>query len=321
MCLIAHRPVKSGKAHGSNIPTSVIDTAMFRHPDGFGVAWREGPAAHPTLKYQRFGPSAAERKHFRNLLREVDAAGGEYVAHFRWATHGPSCAALAHPYEYKDPEAGTVLVFHNGVIAIPTAPAESDTQVFVRDVLAHLPSRWWEDAGLRRLVISYIGGSRLVLMTRTETVNLTTDEGEWDGGLWYSSAHRPYEYTGTASHWSGMGSSWTPYGVTGAANTQATLLTAGASKAGKGNRKARRAARRAESLAAELESVQSWTHNGHALTAMKHIGLGRDGTYTDAVFCETCFVQGDVYVVDGSVFFDVQHDLAVGREDDDDIIA
>jgi hypothetical protein len=191
MCMIAFRPARPGK-HGSNIPTQVIDLAMNRHPDGFGIAWRE----QGGLRVERFGPR--ERNAFGKAIRRIDRLDVEYVAHFRFATHGPKDREHAHPYEYADPIEGRVLVFHNGVIDLPTAVRESDTEVFVRDVLAHLPSRWWALSGLRYLVGEAIGWSRIVVMTARETVNLQERDGEWDGGLWYSSEHRAYRSTGRA---------------------------------------------------------------------------------------------------------------------------
>lgn len=192
MCMIAYRPVKPGK-HGANLPDAVATLACQRHPDGFGIAWRDAEGLHD----ERFAPS--ERKAFRATLKRIDALPVEYVAHWRYATHGPKDRDHAHPYEYIDPTEGRVLVFHNGVIDIDTTHAESDTERFVRDVLPSMPSAWWRDPSLVWLVNNSIGWSRLTLMTATETVNLHERNGEWDNGIWYSSAHRPYNsFTSTA---------------------------------------------------------------------------------------------------------------------------
>ena len=185
MCMIAYRP--AGKA--GHMTRSIVDTATQRHPDGFGIAWR----APDGLHVERFAPTKKSRASFKRLTAEVDKAGYEYVAHFRWATHGPKDAAHAHPYEYNDPDpkVGKVLVFHNGVIDIATTPQESDTEVFVRDVLGRLESRWWTNPALVYLVNEAIGWSKFTIMTGGETVNLHAGKGEWDDGVWYSSNHRP----------------------------------------------------------------------------------------------------------------------------------
>lgn len=183
--MIAFRPVLSS-GHGQHIPTQVIDTAFTRHPDGFGVAWRE----NGTVFDAKFGPGS--RKAFRRALKRLDKRDDiEYVAHWRFATQGPKNVAMAHPYEYIDPKEGRVLVFHNGIINIAARETESDTHVFVRDVLSRLPTRWWARPEIKFLVGQSIGWSKLVIMTGRETVNLQEHDGTWDGGLWYSSNHRP----------------------------------------------------------------------------------------------------------------------------------
>ena len=130
MCMIAHRPA-SAEHRGSNIPNTVIDTAIGRHPDGFGIAWREAGA----LRHEKFGP--AESTEFRDALKKLDKDSTiEYTAHWRFATSGKPCRDLSHPFIYTDPIEGDVAVFHNGVIDIATGGShESDTSVFVRDVM------------------------------------------------------------------------------------------------------------------------------------------------------------------------------------------
>ena len=308
MCMIAWRPVEKGK--GAHIPNAVIDTALSRHPDGFGVAYRD---ASGVLKWERFGP--AERVAFRAALKRVDKAAGEYVAHFRFATHGKPCAELAHPFEYTDPEAGTVLVFHNGVIGIATAKdgTESDTSVFVRDVLAALPTRWWRVPALRYLVGEAIGWSRLVLMTADETVCLQEPDGTWDAGLWYSSAHEPTP----AATWqlTPGGSAYTP-GVGYSAPVSTGQYASPATKAASGRTKReQRAARKAEArlLAANTSTAllpyrsRNLRHAGHALSAVQDIDFDHDGDYPEGVICDSCYTLGDLYVIDGTYYVDMAH--------------
>lgn len=296
MCMIVYRPVgKSGR--GANIPSAVIETALRRHPDGFGVAYR----ADGDLVTERFGPREAKR--FRKALKRIDRQhGGEYVAHFRFATHGPKDAAHAHPYEYTHPVDGRVLVFHNGVIDIATTPQESDTQVFVRDVLADLPSRWWERPSLLYLVTEAIGYSKLTIMTREATYNLHADRGDWDGGLWYSSSHKPtsYTYKGPATGKSTWGSYLPGVGYTPSyARTDTTrdvIVT--------------------EPVPRDVD-VQTFRHGGHYLSSMVHIDRTKDGDYAEAVICDTCYTTGDVYVIDGGVYIDMAHkDDADEREEE-----
>jgi predicted glutamine amidotransferase len=341
--MIAWRPAGKGKA-GSNIPNRVIDTALTRHPDGYGLGWRDHTGA---LKWEKFGPS--ERQAFRKLLKRVDADGCEYVAHFRWATHGPKCAELAHPYVYDDPEAGTVLVFHNGVINIATAAGESDTQTFVRDVLAHLPTRWWQTPALRYLVRVALDGDRMVVMTADETYCLTEKDGHWTGGIWYSSDEKPYSWQSDDDDLYGRYANW---GVS-AQNTATwkydpetkcwvnqqtgeTLASPGTpavtptdDKAAckvviPRNRRERRKARRQavreddSTLATDDDWDLTLRHAGHAVRAKRLFSRTQDGEYADAVECVECGTSGTVYVIDGEVYFDLDHMSGPMYSDDEE---
>lgn len=303
MCMIAYRPIgKSGR--GSNIPNEVIDTAQSRHPDGFGIAWREDGQLH----VQRFGPS--ERREFRDLLKEVDRKKSEYVSHFRFATHGPKDAAHAHPYEYEDPNEGRVLVFHNGIIDIATLPSESDTEVFVRDVLAQLPSKWWADPALKYLVHEAIGWSKLVIMTPTETVNLQDARGDWDAGIWYSSDHLPYKWGGKA-----------------VGTVKGSGLELVSSGKGMDDIHVYQPAEWARNTSYRSRVLR---HGGHDLWVIDNeadIELRVDGAYADSVMCCVCYTPGDVYIVDGAPMVEMAHKMGTSligaplprnSEDDDE---
>lgn len=311
--MIAFRPVEPGK-RGSNIPTAVIDTAMARHPDGFGVAWRQ----NGVLKSEKFGPR--EGRAFRKALKRLDAdAKLEYVAHFRYATHGPKARSHSHPYEYMDPDpkVGRVLVFHNGVIDIPTTSAESDTEVFVRDVLALLPSRWWTNSALRYLVGESIAWSRLVVMTAAETVNLQEDDGNWDGGLWYSSNHRPNAtYTSQVykAHKVPTGS------AKGKVRSQRPYESAFGQVLDDDEAADKWAADKwvASNYGAQVGRRNDWEHGGHALTLMvEKIDRTVDGDIPEAFICDACYTVGDAYVVGGKVFIDMAHRFGPAAEEVD----
>lgn len=189
MCLIIHREANRRKPNkAARLPYEVMSHNRWANPDGFGVAWRDKEG----LKYEKFGIGHEQYDMFEQLVFELDARGSiEYVAHYRKATQGPPCQALSHPYEYNDPKEGKTLVFHNGIININAATNESDTEVFVRDILANLPSRWWADDGIRNLVEVSIGWSRLLLMTENETVRLEGESSNsWrkENGIWYSTS-------------------------------------------------------------------------------------------------------------------------------------
>jgi hypothetical protein len=260
---------------------------MTRHPDGFGIAWREGG----ELRTEKFGPQA--RDEFRAALKRVDKRSDiEYVAHFRWATHGPKAESHSHPYEYIDPVEGRVLVFHNGVIDIATKSNESDTEVFVRDVLAHLPSAWWRNGALRYLVTQSSEWSKLVLMTATETVSLQDKEGTWDGGIWYSSSHKAAQLGnyGATSAWSGSAVG-TPLG-----KDYGDIVTV---------------TRAAE----QFDRGHEFVHGGHTLSVVDRFEHDVDGAYEQALVCDSCFTVGDLYVINGENYIEMAH--LFERDDDD----
>lgn len=288
MCMIAYRPLSAKTGKGANIPGSVIDTALHRHPDGFGIAYRE----NGRLVTEKFGPHEAKR--FRKALKRVDReCRSEYVAHWRFATHGPKDQAHAHPYEYVHPVDGRVLVFHNGVIDIATTPAQSDTEVFTLQVLAQLPSRWWENPALMFLVTEAIGWSKLVIMTDDATYNLHDSRGSWDGGIWYSSSHRP-----TPSTYRGPTTNYAAYGSY--RSTASTSYT--------GKTTTRVETPKAKRTFDDGGYARTLYHGGHALEEIVEIDRLTDGDYVDGVMCQECHTKGDVYVIDGGVYIDMAHD-------------
>jgi hypothetical protein len=306
MCMIAYRPVEKGR--GSNIPNAVIDTAFGRHPDGYGLAYRDADGLH----IEKFAP--ADKAGFRKSLKRVDKARLEYVAHWRFATHGKPCEELAHPFTYKDKREGEVAVFHNGVINIAVAAdgSESDSSVFVRDVLAKLPSAWWRVPALRYLVGQSIGWSRLVVMTATETVNLQESEGDWDGGIWYSSNHKPaVPFTPKK---------WVPGTVYG---KQAPVAAPTAISTWQQKQAVTVVTPVSTSSALLPTDDKAWTtrglrHAGHPLTALVPMNFDADGDYPSGVMCNTCDTTGDLYIIDGTYYVDMAHKSGTGALWDDD---
>ena len=184
MCLIIHR--EAGK-RTSNVPESILDHNRYQNPDGFGVAWRTSKG----LEYEKFDKGADEYQKFKDLVLTLDKTEVEYVAHFRKATHGPVCRELSHPFEYQDTRVGQVLVFHNGIIDIDTDKGESDTSQFVKTVLANMQTKWWRKPAYRFLIEKSIGWSRLLIMTKTETIRLNAKDWKQENGIYYSCAPMP----------------------------------------------------------------------------------------------------------------------------------
>ena len=300
--MIAHRPVTQ-RGRGSNIPNAVIDTALTRHPDGFGIAWRDSDG----LRYEKFGPTKVEKAEFRRLLKEIDKRRDiEYVAHWRMATHGPACEDLAHPYEYTDPVEGRVLVFHNGVIDIFADKHESDTQVFVRDILANLPSAWWRQPAIVDLVDMSTGWSKLVLMTETETVNLNERHGTKDGGLWYSSNHLPgWSTNSVAKYASYLDDEWDndweriPGGAWVRKTEPRSIIPYSAAESAK--------TFGLGETTQPMSNTALWQHEGHIIEPLQSFDFTKDGDYPSSIICTECGTSGDVYLIQGRAFTDINH--------------
>jgi hypothetical protein len=281
MCLIIHREPRAG-----HVPNDIIDSNLKRNPDGFGIAWREPDG---ELKNVRFAPS--ESKVFRKLLKSIDQQGKiEYVAHFRLATHGPACFDLSHPFAYTDPEEGEVLVFHNGVIDMYTEPTESDTEVFVRDVLSKMPPRWWTVQHFRTLVELAIDWSKLLVMTKGETVRIAEWRWSQHKGIWYSTAQYGIAAAGNASGAAvstSYGTGWKAWASVDDKEEDAIAC----------------------SVAAQVESVklpEGWWHEGHWLARMSAEPDSIDpSSIYGTVWCDECMTSGDFYHIDGDVYFDI----------------
>lgn len=305
--MIAYRP----HTGGGNIPNRVIDAAMYRHSDGFGLMWRDADGLHTNS----YAPNA--RKAFRKALKSLDRSGAEYAAHFRFATSGPKNTIMAHPYTYEDPDpaVGTVAIMHNGVIDIAhDHTIESDTNAFVRLVLTRLPSRWWDNEALVYLVNEAIGYSKLTIMTAHETVNLHEKRGEWDGGLWYSSNHRPVYKASTSipvpyqyGHWDNATQKYIPAETCANPNSLVTVTKPTLAPTAVKSAAVLGLIEEADEVIRVMDQPTRFRSGGHNLTAIRDISLAVDADYEDAVICDECKTVGTVYVIDGDYYVDMSH--------------
>ena len=306
MCLIVHRPTsRKRKRRGSHVPNNVITYNARMNPDGFGIAWR-GPGG---MQYTKFGPGADGFAAFEETLKRIDLDPSiEYVAHFRKATHGPACERLSHPFVYRDPSEGTVLVFHNGIINGLSIPqGESDTSAFVKQVLAQMGSRWWTNKGTRKAVEMAVGWSRLLIMTERETIRLNQEDWKQQGGLWYSTT--PIWVSATTSsiersYGAYVGSSGQRYTKDDLIGGEDDLLPDGDELTIEG-----------VSDVKTLVPVSTWYQNGHAITPLTRDRDDEGDDYGTAV-CEVCRTLGEYYKIEGKVYLDLAHHDYLGESPD-----
>jgi hypothetical protein len=304
MCLIAHRDTI-----GAHIPNDVIEYNLRSNPDGFGIAWREPGKG---LVYERFGPENATG--FRSLLKRIDSSPKEYVAHFRKATHGAKCAALSHPFEYRDPQGNKMLAFHNGVINIKTnGEAESDTSVFVKYVLAKLPHGWWKNSAMVWLVEESIGWSRLLIMSEKEDIIINEDDWKRDGGINYST--HPRGYTPPKSNlpsylWFGKNDPKVNTGGSG-------LLLPGMPEESE-EESINLSDEDGDDDIGDESSLVSWMNRGHRVVPLTQIDSTSDDDKYGTCRCVVCKSEGDFFVIDGTLYIDIQHLDILDEEDEDD---
>jgi hypothetical protein len=182
---------------------------------------------------------------------------------------------------YRDSRVGDVAVFHNGVIDIDNDPTESDTATFVRQVLARLPSRWWHRPHLRFLVESAVAYSRLLIMSRDETIRLngwrTID------GINYSTAPLP------------------------AAPGPATKSTPAGWYQSPGEWSLRQIA----PVSATVTKNNGWYHEGHHIQPLTRVDEDVPGDYSGRAECVACKSVGDYYSIDGTTYTDIGHSVSV----------
>lgn len=183
MCLaIVQRP-------GTEVDDSVLLTADFNNPDGFGYAFvRNGNVV------VRRGPK------FWDLEKQYRKEHGRYgeqstfLVHFRLATCGNVCLANSHPYPLKN---GGALI-HNGVLDLAGIPKGfSDTRWLVKSVLNKLPENWPFETNFVGMVKDFIGvGNKLgILMPNGGYTIIGEKSGYWQDEIWYSNESGEKVYT------------------------------------------------------------------------------------------------------------------------------
>ena len=162
-----------------------MERAASNNPDGFGYAFVRGigtsRAKVVVRKSLRFDTLKAqfidEYARYRNQ--------SPFLVHFRYATHGGTNVAMAHPFKLRDGGA----VIHNGIIDMPKAQhGDSDTRAFVTKVVDRLPEGWqytqtWVDMVER---MAEMGNKLAFLWPNGAHLVLNEKEGYWDNNVWYS---------------------------------------------------------------------------------------------------------------------------------------
>lgn len=312
MCLIAWRNTPD-----RNLSEAVIEHNLRTNPDGFGLGWYE-PNEKNELYYAKYAQT--EKEHFLTRLRELNTRNVEYVAHFRRATHGAHSKELAHPFLYTDPDGVSALIFHNGIISGINIPnGESDTSAFVKQIIAPLPAKWWNNPAIKFMVEQQIVGSRMLIMTQDEIVLLNESDWKNEQGFMFST------YPGgtySTDRWGDDDNEYGGYGYPPAAwQAGVGYNRTPSSKSDDGTKKyvvaePKLAVPLADSKDSESSKKDLMMHEGHVIEpTFKPVGpAGR-------VTCGTCGTFGSFFTIakgdEITVMASLSHNASIVPDDDD----
>jgi len=196
-----------------------IDNGWEVNPDGGGFSYINENSGITTYK-------SMELNQFKEKYLEAHASFGEsspFIVHMRIATHGDVAIETTHPF-IVDSNKGTTVLAHNGIISDMnefTDSKTSDTMALVSRVINNLPDNWLDSDGLSEMVSSYIGHSKLVVLTTSEDCKqelyvINPKLGSWDDNIWFSNSSckdMPVTHYGSAyAGWNNelFGEDWTP---------------------------------------------------------------------------------------------------------------
>jgi hypothetical protein len=179
MCLIIYSPKGA-------LPTrEAFWNANANNSDGIGVMSAHG-GIHKFLRKKQTSRAW-------DYVQTIANQGKPFAVHFRWATHGEVCDALAHPFPLGTTGA---YLMHNGVLqgyGSLTDNTMSDTSEFCADVLRNgipEPGERWHAEYMRLLADAVGGYNKLCIMHASGAFELVNEaSGAWIDGLWYSNKH------------------------------------------------------------------------------------------------------------------------------------
>jgi hypothetical protein len=208
MCLIIAR-----KMNTEAIPENYIRNASRNNPDGFGIVAKHGESVI-TLK-------DVEMKSTLDAIRDLEKANAEFVAHFRYRTHGEIDEENTHPFKL----AGENYLAHNGQINIATPQkGKSDTWHFAESIIRSKVAM--RPANLLRFFekrAKLLAGSKLAILGADVPLTIYGESlGTWINGIWYSNVYSLAEPVTRYADYSGY--SWSSGGRKASGFSREALL-------------------------------------------------------------------------------------------------
>jgi predicted glutamine amidotransferase len=161
------------------------------NPDGAGLTFFDGKNIQIIKEMKSVKNFYTQYKEIRTKYPTIDIA-----IHFRIATHGGVTLTNCHPFKVNKQTA----FIHNGIISKVNATKEfSDTFIFNETILKNLPPNFATNETILELLDSYIGYSKLVIISGKNYAIVNESAGHWNAGNWYSNeSYKPrkvYTYT------------------------------------------------------------------------------------------------------------------------------
>ena len=179
MCVIVHQP------RGTHLEKDRAKRLWAANSHGGGFCYINDNQVIQVEKSMFFEDYWRKFERARSEFPERD-----FLLHMRIKTHGKVSLANTHPFYVSD----QTVMMHNGILSqMPDHAEMSDSRVFIEKVLLDLPETWLDNRYLEDMVDGFIGWSKLAFMTTNpdldhEVYLINEISGQWDDGMWFSSA-------------------------------------------------------------------------------------------------------------------------------------
>lgn len=194
MCVIVHQP------QGTHLEKDRAERLWNKNPDGGGFAFIDDEGEISGFKSMEFKPFWTAFESSRSQFPNRD-----FLVHMRIATSGAVDLTNVHPFRVTD---DTVMA-HNGIIhGVGADPkiGESDTKIFVQEVLPRLHDQWLDDPYLVDMVEEWIGWSKLMFLSNDPGLEknvyiLNEKSGTKVDGMWFSNTSGVYKSYSTTTRY------------------------------------------------------------------------------------------------------------------------
>ena len=187
MCIIIYKP--------ANIPfpsDDIIKTCFHNNDDGAGIAFKLNNKVVIDKGYMTVEPLLKK-------IKKIDPAL-QVIIHFRLATSGGTSPEKCHPFPISDDEPllnqlyqySDIAMAHNGILGAGEKNL-SDTQIFIRDELAKLKVRLFNDDVKEALTIALNGSNKVIIMSGNQIDPAIYGQWYFDKGVFYSNDGYKYK--------------------------------------------------------------------------------------------------------------------------------